>query len=1543
MAETPLERSRGGSRGASALGLLKDAVISTEVALVAIVILGALLRFHGLGWDQAAGAEYPSQMHPDERFLSIVDNALDWPDSIGGYFDTDSSPLNPYNGEGINHYVYGDFPLFLVKATATIAGDDPSGVGNSYSTTVVWGRKVTAAVDTLTILLVFAIGAMLFGSRVGLLAALGYAVAVLPTQLAHFFTMDPYVTFFAAATMLASIGAIRARGTPAFLAWGALAGLALGLGLASKVTAWPLGLMPLLAAATRIGIRDFGAIPYRPLQFWHREPEPEPTNRPGYWATDVAWFCGVLIFGALVFRIAMPYAFATPDFSGGIGSLFGLTSLFHFDPTWKREMFAERDFQSGTTDYPPFVQFAGKTAFLTPLRNIVFWGLGPGIALSGIAGAIAAAALMFRRGDMRPLLPLALLIAVFGYQGMQFVAFMRYFVPVYPVLCIFAAWALVELWRQANDPEAVQTAHQRLARLSQRLPTITPQRARIGAGAVIGVVVISSAWWALAFQNVYFAEHTRLQASDWIYANIPPGSTITAEEWDDSIPYNIPSGSAADYTFVPLSMYTTDSVQKVSDLVYGKEGETGPSGLVDADYVAISSNRVRGSVMNLEREYPATIRYYELMLSGKLGFDLVAHFKVEPSFLGLSIDDSGAEEAFTVYDHPEVWIFKKNASFDPDQVFGLLASADPERAINLTPIEGTSNGLQMTAAEAAIQQAGGTFTDAFSIDGFTSNVPWLWWYLWLQVIAFATVPWVGWLFRALPDRGYGLTKVLGFAGAGVLAWMLVAWNVVDFSGAVSWLVAFLMLAGGGVTAWFRRDALREQFRTQWRTWLTVEVIFAIAFAALALMRAFNPDLWHGSQGGEKPMEMAYMTAVARSTNLPPYDPWFGGGTLNYYYMGWWLLAVPMRALKLVPEIAFNLGIATYGSMAATVAASTAMNLAGLSARTRRASEHAESFLSWRALALVALLGAVLLVGIGNLDAGHQTIERLQFVNTWSTLHDVPVLGGAVGVVGGLWNWLFHGAQLPRYDWWRSSRVHFGTFDITEFPFWSLLFADLHPHLMDTPIFGLVIATSVAYVATAARGLQKQAAILGAALGLLAGMVRTMHTWDYPTAVLLTGSALVVGQLLAEGSLRRRWWTFAGHGALAAFFLLVPWAPFTAHMEVFESGVHRAEETTKPQQYFAQFGLFVVLGIIFLALRYREELAARSGNPGNNLGLMCVAGPWEVLSLVAFASGLTAFTWQFGITVVALSLLFLLLLANLLWLEFQATERDVGRILVTGCFIAAFGIAAGVDIVTVNNDINRMNTVFKFSLQAWQFFALAGAYTCWYAGSRAWEFRGWRPSIVAPRPAIAAAVTGVVAVLFIGGLIFLWSGTRSRQDARFGDTELTLNGFAFFEHGVYREDAGTNDPNDDTEFALADDKPIVEWLRENVQGSPVIAEEVGGLYHWTGRISMLTGLPAVIGWDWHQTQQRWDYTQYIQQRRTDTQVFYQTTDTGFAVDYLRKYNVRYVVVGTEEVALGTAQGLEKFKSMDALTQVYSDGKYAIYEVFPERLPPLTVSR
>ncbi len=1500
MAETPYDRRLNRAGWPAVASLARANALRWTVAVALVLLVGAALRFHGLGWDQPEGADAPLQMHPDERFLSLVSGGIDWPESAGAYFDTAKSPLNPYNDPQTHSYVYGTFPLFLAKGVSTIAGDD------SYERTVIWGRRITALFDLATVAVVFGLGTVILGRRAGLVGALLYALAVLPTQLAHFWTMDPYVTFFGAASLLCGALALRAGRQRAQVAWSLALGLSIGLGLASKVTAWPLALAPFVLTLARIGLRDLPRLGLR----WRGQ----AASIGGHWMTDVSLLCLSLGAALVVFRIAQPYAFAGPHLWD-----LGLSER------WMSDIQREIDFQNGNVDFPPFVQFAGRTPVLGPVENMVLWGMGPALGVTAWVACITAVVVMFRRREVAFALPLAFAGAVLAFQGPRFVAFMRYFEPMYPVLCVFAGWGLVQVWSFARGegrlPSPVRWPAARIRRAERPLRWCS-------AGAAV-LVIAATAWWALAFQSLYSEEHPRIAASRWIDSNVAPGSSITGEVWDDTLPYEIP-GAPGGYRLIETEPYTTDSEEKVRELVYGREGAGANRGLNGADYVAISSNRVRDSVRRLPAEYPATIRYYELLDSGGLGFERVATFMAHPTFMGMSIDDSGAEESFTVYDHPEVRLYRKTAQWDPEKAVALLEEAHPERAVNLLPRQGRSNGLEMTVEEARTQQAGGTFSEVFSEDGWTSHLPWLWWLAWLEVAGLATVPWLTWLCKALPDRGYGLSKAIGMGIVGLLTWLIVAWGGSQFGGGLAWAV-FGAVAGIGLGLGLgRRDALRDEWRTHWRSWVAVEAVFLVSFFAFLGLRAFNPDLWYHPQGGEKPMEIAYLTAVTRAVEMPPYDPWFAGGTMNYYYMGWFLMAAPIRALRMVPEVAFNLGVPTFAALAATTAFSTVHNLVGLALNGERRRELTEK-LPWRPLILAGLFGAVLLVGIGNLDGGQQTIERLQRLDTWHVAGDFPVLGGAFGVLGGLYRWLFEGAEMAPFDWWRSSRVHFGQFDITEFPYWSLLFGDLHPHLMDLPFFGLTIALVVAYVASAGAGLRAQAWALAGALGLALGLVRTIHTWDFPTAVLIVGGGVVLGQVLAAGRWQQRWWDGVGHLALAAGVLVVAFSPYTQHFEAFDSGLVRAPETTQAQQYFAHFGLFVAIALAFLAVRYHEELAARAGRSGRNPVLALVNGRLELVALAIFVTGVTAFTWRFGLVVVTLSALAEIFVMNLIWLELRARERNVPRLLVTAMFGLALAIGAGVDVVTVTNDIQRMNTVFKFLLQAWQLFALASAFAAWYAGRALWAVRGWRPAPIEGRRLAAWSAAVTIGVLLFGAAIFVWSGTRERQEQRFVALPPTLNGLAYLADARFVEDIGTNDPADDRVLNLGDDGPLIRWLRANVEGSPVIVEAVGPLYHWTGRISENTGLPAVIGWDWHQIQQRQDYADLVQARRFDTQRFYRDPGAGFAEYYLQKYNVSYVVVGTEEHAYGSPAALKTLSELPGLTEVFRSGENVIYRV------------
>ena len=100
----------------------------------------------------------------------------------------------------------------------------------------------------------------------------------------------------------------------------------------------------------------------------------------------------------------------------------------------------------------------------------------------------------------------------------------------------------------------------------------------------------------------------------------------------------------------------------------------------------------------------------------------------------------------------------------------------------------------------------------------------------------------------------------------------------------------------------------------------------------------------------------------------------------------------------------------------------------------------------------------------------------------------------------------------------------------------------------------------------------------------------------------------------------------------------------------------------------------------------------------------------------------------------------------------------------------------------------------------------------------------------------------------------------------------------------------------------------------LKGSPVILEGNTPIYRWGSRVSIYTGLPTILGWDWHQTQQRWGYPDGLHQRKADVTTLYSTTDITTTLALLHRYQVEYVYVGELERLYYPVSGIDKFHTM-----------------------------
>ena len=1611
------EQARGGAMALPGMTALTSdwSRALTVAALTFIILFGGYLRLTHLNWDASAvnGAEAGSgHLHPDERFLSQITNDVKFASSPLNYFDTDTSKMNPYNierdgGQKQTTFVYGTLPVFVNKTVGEWLDKDKDGSTHASARVVVntldsmpgvklknsdgayifdggydgnlVGRALSGLLDLGTIVFIFLIGRLLADKRVGLLAAFLYALAPFPIQNSHFFIVDPWVTFFATCAIYYAIRGAKRGGYGNF----AMAGVGAGLAAASKVTA--VSLLPVVVLA--VGVYTWPGIrPY--IAHWWRAGEPDPA-RDGK-ALDrsvVTLILGSLVAtvaGFLAFRIAMPYAFNAPSVadwvhfqSGHIGPLsFPYPDIIN--QHWLADQIDQRKLLSGNAAFPPNVQWIGRSKWLWPAQQIVAWGAGPALGITMWLGLVFAAVYAWVKRQGVWLVPLAWVIGYFGFMGAQYSLYMRYFLPLYPVLAVFAAFLLVQAW----DWSASSEPFARLGALGRRLAPAKPAVApltRLGVGAVALLTLAMG----LAFYHIYTQPVTRAAASAWVYENVPEGSVIGHEHWDDGVPYPVQGTTSKPASFSPVEFkgFNTDNEPKVQELLADIE---------QVDYIILSSRRLSGTIPRVPAVYPVTTRYYETLANGDLGFDKVAEFTSYPSIFGIELNDTGAEESWSVYDHPTVTVYKKTDRYSAAHAREVLHADAFEPGINALPGQAAQNGVRFTPDVLERQQAGGTWTSIFDAGNVVNDYPLVFWLLAIELAALAVTPMAFVLFRGLPDRGYLLTKPLGVLGLSYAAYFPAAFFGAAYTRAeiAGGLVA--MLIAGATTAYLWRDELRAFVRERWRFLAGAEGLFLLVFSGAYWVRIQNPDLWHPGQGGEKPMDLAYLTGVIKTTDLTqgPIDPWNAGGYLNYYYYGQFITATVTKLTGIVPEVAYNLAVPMFFALAAAATFSVAYNLAEATRRLMKRRPGGKPIAA--SGPILVGIGAIFLVLIaGNLKAVGVLDTQMARISPWDS--SVPVLGPFLHIAGGFKEIAFGDASLKKtmfgYDWWDPSRAidvvnpQTEVTPITEFPFWTFLFADLHAHLMAIPFAMTAVGVALAAVmnfsrldpATAPGNSERRRSVASwgmvLLLGLIVGALRWINSWDFPPFLLIGAAGIFFAERAVDG---RVVWRTIGVSllkiAVMGVMTFVFFAPLGKNYNQFYNSTVPSEQTTALSDFFSHFGILLVLLLGFVLFQLNRAVThdsflrafflgrGRRSRPTDTLPLMAMfvlAG----IVLIALSThnsimGVPAFGERGG--VIALSAVGLVAVALIAWRELRSPSAAAPILLFVYAMIAlGLGLCAGVELRTLDGDIGRMNTVFKFYLHVWMLWGVAGAYGVWYvfgvmqpqaafmrrvAGGRMGALN--ETLVAAPRYAFAVAVTVFV---LLAAVYPVW-GTRARLHNRFDPSQgATNNGMAYMDGAVYRDfDDRTGRGG---EHVLKYERDGIEWMRENVKGSPTTIEAQAPLYHYGSRISIYTGLPTVLGWDWHQSQQRVRFAQGVQQRKQDVDAFYATEDVSFARNVIDKYGVEWVVVGQVERNYYPPEGIAKFDGGlgGMLELAYSNPGIQIWHVIPASELPAASAR
>ncbi len=1579
--------------------------------LLVIVAVAAVLRLAGIGWGG------PNLLHPDERFLAMVTSSLAPNENLLDYFDTASSTLNPENVGSRPNFVYGTYPLILVRLLGEAVGS--TGLGELRTA----GRLMSTVWDLLTIWMIYLIGARLADRRTGLLAAFFLAVTVLHIQQSHYFTVDLAQTFFVTVALYLAIRIGEAQDpedvpdSAGLRAWLRASGLGLSLlfgvvaaaAVAAKLSAAPVVLWLPAAHIVRLAVFD--------------------RERRGEAVLPVL---GVLVASGLVFgltfRILQPYAFMGPGFFG-----LGL------NPRWTNAIDGLRVLTSPDSDWPPAMQWARRSVLYSG-RNLVLWGFGLPLGLLAFAGVAASSWRLIRRGLSPSLLVVGWTVGFFSWQSLASNPTMRYQLPVYPALAFFAAFVVGAAWRRGSEGEGAAVGW---------------RRAAVALGVVVGLATLV---YATAFTGIYLRPVTREVASRWLLAEVPGPLNLVVETTGGTVrqpvavPYDwrLESGAGfeirstaaaggvirklsfprvivgedpvdAESADGPLDLHAVVVVEGVGEatasgacVAAGQPGvyrctlglerrlemadgdrliirlelldggqwarleggaianETGwddglplrldgydPYGgiyqrdlnlelywnaeevkrermldvLHRADYLAISSSRQWGSLPRIPERFPLATTYYRHLVGcppersvercfidakvgeveGDLGFELAAVFESPPKLGPIVINDQPADEAFTVYDHPKVLIFKKTPAYDPDHVRALLEAVDLDRVLRKPPGHFGSQpaDLLLPPDRLARQQKGGTWSDLFPPDALVNRHPAaaaVGWYLALAVLGLGVAPLLRWAFPGLADDGLPLARGFGLLLLAWVVWIMGSAGITVGPGTVRLAAAGLILLGA-VVAWRGRHELRADWPKLRRRLLSTEAVFLIFFAICLAVRILNPDLWHPSHGGEKPMDLSYFTAVLKSTTFPPYDPWFAGGYINYYYFGFVIIGQLALGLGIQPAVAYNLALPTLIALAAVGAFSVAFNIVSLGGEPPGAGERRR--LPPEVAGVVAAAAVTL---FGNLHQIRMLVVRIYELGASAGHGVVGAIAAGVGrLVAG------ENLGIPSHNWfWNPTRIipDPDVTPITEFPDFTFIYGDLHAHLMDLPQVLLAMAFSLAVLATWAgpggRGRRLAALFLGA---LAVGAMRPTNTWSYYPFLALGFVAVAWARLRVEDGLPEGVRLFRAAAWAVAFAVLtrVLYAPFDAWFGMGYTDVEYWSRSRTPLAiYLEHWAPFLFPVATWLVLEVRDWLAATP---------LAAVRPLRRHVWLLVVVGVPALAGQLALTVLGVQVGFLvwplLVMAGLLLVR---PGLETGRRFALLAAGLGLSLTLVVELVTLKGDLGRMNTVFKFYYVAWALLAVVAAAGLWWRAAR-------RPGEGSRR---AWTVWWVVAGgLLAGALLFPFLAVPAKAvDRMVVDAPRGLDGMAYLDHATHHDQG--------VELDLAEDAGAIRWLQRNVEGTPVIVEANIPEYRWGSRITIYTGLPGVVGWNWHQRQQRAFATDaWVWDRVRAVGDFYESSDREAVRAFLERYDVRWVVVGQLERAYYSEEGLAKFPFWEGelWREAWRDGDTAVYEVLP----------
>jgi len=780
------------------------------------------------------------------------------------------------------------------------------------------------------------------------------------------------------------------------------------------------------------------------------------------------------------------------------------------------------------------------------------------------------------------------------------------------------------------------------------------------------------------------------------------------------------------------------------------------------------------------------------------------------------------------------------------------------------------------------------------------------WLITVEIIGLAAFPLAFYLLPKLADRGFTLSKPFGILLVSYLFWVLGLAHI-PTGQPIAIALVLLMAAAAAYIAYRNLDELRDFIVREWRTLIIAEGVFLVFFIGWTLFRSYDPFINHT----EQPMDLALLSASINSQVGHPEDPWLRGESISYYYLGYWMMGAISQIAAVPSNIAYNLAMALIPAMGA-------MGIFGLVFNMVRMDKARWGY------AIVAGIVATLFLGIVSNLEGVLEFMRLNGMGSQGFYDWIRINGldGPADIPPQSWTppdfwWWFHASRvINTFD-----GIHFIDNTIQEFPFFSFLLGDMHPHVMSVPFVLLFVGIALNIYRLPAdfwrsyRSPYTYAIILMAALVL--GGLGFNNLWDMPTFAALLIGVLALRQYREGNDIRQSFALALIPVGLAVIVLaVVMYSPYLLDINAGVNGIGVVVTHTRAVHMFIVWGLFLTAVAPFLLATFWQTTIQRDWAAQVFTALALAFVPWLLWALAYLPSdGSVEEAIGRFIGILPLTGLTAIGVYNALYLARR--ENEGGRLFATVLAVLGLGLIIGAEFLFIRDFFNnRGNTVFKLYYQAWILLAAASAFAVYYWLNTIRNLKGWRT-------ALSYVWAGAFIVLLLGSLYYPLAAVKTKPDTPYAGR--TLNGLSYVRQ------------NNPAEY------DAIEWLKQNAPPDAAIVEAVGEWSDWA-LVSRSTGLPTIVNWLGHQKQWRggWEQfdadtpdvsralrDQYFNEREGEVELIYTTLDPSEAQLILYKYDIDYVYVGPRERDKYGIEGLPKF---DAIADaVFQQGDVVIYRV------------